>query len=628
MLPAVTNFLPINFWSSNSVPKREPSPFSASTTLDEVADLINSSNYTLEQMKSYREELQTIINSKQADSEELNCFLKKMMNWGISNDPKQAVSFIASLLDLDKFNHFIQTSKDTTFESPLKLANEMIEEFPLPHTPSLKERFGKEWKKFRPLVIYFIPNVINIFIDVFNFLDNQKKFTSLWEKYLLLEIIYKFVLIPYLLIRVLDPILVAPTKVYITAALIFFGAGIFIAAYQRWFKPIPNEIVNCKNLDSLQENGWVKPKVGQSKALNKLIKALMAGSNVIIVGKSGEGKTTLIHHLVQLKKEGKLPKKLENLRLFSMNCGDIMGNGTFGHAEMINQTKEKMEGYEKQLLVFFDEVDQLTNNATCFQTFKQRFLNEDEPHPQFIAATTLKGLEKIKALDDDGSFMQRVIPIVLESAEDTQCRLVLNEFLNRKGCCLPVSDEAVNKVIELSKSDEYLPNIGRLAKAKKIMRAAIGRCQWAYSPQYISEELAEAKDVYKSLEMEQSYKGRNNSEILAKKKTQRELIDRLEAQLTALKNQVSKIKEFLEKRKMFESDHCKIVHQLGNSASKLDKELQKKYLLYHFYGKDAFEVILKGGVDKIKNEIDVEINELLIQQIFDEFSAELKKLGN
>ena len=90
-------------------------------------------------------------------------------------------------------------------------------------------------------------------------------------------------------------------KVYLVTATIIVAIGLLVSIYQRWLRPLPDEIVNCTNLDKQMEKGVIEPKVGQTREMEKLISALEGGLNVLLIGRSGEGKTSLVHHLIALK---------------------------------------------------------------------------------------------------------------------------------------------------------------------------------------------------------------------------------------------------------------------------------------------------------------------------------------
>lgn len=628
MSQSIGNLHLINQWPFFST---TPSPFTHLTSLSQFSQKIKSREFTLEQFKEWKKELKVFIQSHPISHDELDAFLKEVITWGTAYDPRAFFNTLAEIVDTNKLNelaHYKTRNSHLNFRSVRELAQQMVEDYPLESSASFKDRLYIEWQKFRPLVLYFIPNVLNIFFEVFNFLDSHKKFTSLWEKHLLLEVLYKFILIPFTLIHILNPILVAPTKVYLVATLILFGTGLLAAAYHRWFKPIPADIVNCKNLEKQVELGIIKPKIGQSATLEKIIQAMMSGSNILIIGKSGEGKTALVHQLVQLKKEGKLPKNLSELRAFSLNCGDLMGHGSFGHAEMINQTKEKIEGFEKKLLMFFDDIDALANNPSCMHSFKQCFMNEDEHNPLFIASTTIKGLQKIQELDTDGSFMQRVVPIVLESASDDQCELVLNEFIKQHAQELPITEKGIKKILELSKSDQYLPEIGRLAKMRNIMRATIGRCEWAYSSQYIPKKLAKLKEDYNTLASKPFFRSIfHNTDLLQQRREIRHNIHQLENELTEQKKQVVKIKHFIQRRKIFSNQHVLLTHRLAKEPTlKVSEHDQKLYFLYQLYGEEVFENVIKESIDQIRDKSDIQIDERLVTEVFNALKNEQNRI--
>lgn len=613
-----TSFNLPNFWSGKAP---EAPEINHAEILHILKDKLASPEFTLDDFKSLKKSIREYIIVHPQNLNELDALLKSIVQWGMERNPLEIFSDLSEILEA-KTMHALAKSKFDEFDISLtnvkQFAQELAHDCPKPVLPGIKERIKNGWGKFRPSVLYFLPNVINIFFEALNSLDNHKKFTSPFEKHMLFDIVCKFVLFPYLLIKILEPILVVPAKVYFVATIIILGGGSLVAAYHRWFKPLPNDIVNCKNLDKHLEAGRVHNKVGQKEAIDKLISALMSGCNVLIVGKSGEGKTALFHLLVQLKKEGKLPEKLARLRNFSLNCGALMGNATFGHAEMINQTKDKIEGIENEFLMCFDEVDQLTSNPACFQTFKQCFLNEDEPNPLFIATTTIHGLDKIMKLDEDGSFMQRVVPIVLESASDEQCRLVINDFLNEHAQNIPVTKEAIDEILRASNDEDYLPKVGRLAKIKKLMKIALGKCEWAYDAQYISKELATANEEYQSLQQDRFNEG-NHFEKIKKKRELREKISILNADLALQKRQVQKIKDCIESRKLFRFNSNQLTHKIAETDVETISEKERNlFLLYQLYGEEAFECVINREVDKIKDKMNVRIDKALVESCFKE----------
>ena len=140
------------------------------------------------------------------DPAEIDKFLMTMTSWGLERDPQAMISFIVDIVPLEVLNEVVrakQSSSAILFENVFDWAAEHAELCPEPDE-TLESFFCSEWRKFRPVVFYFIPNMINIFLGAFNFLDTRRKYTTLWEKHLLLEIVYKFFIIPYFIYKLLS----------------------------------------------------------------------------------------------------------------------------------------------------------------------------------------------------------------------------------------------------------------------------------------------------------------------------------------------------------------------------------------------------------------------------------------
>ncbi|WP_068470832.1 hypothetical protein [Candidatus Protochlamydia phocaeensis] len=638
------NINPLGFFSTfnqeiRHLVWREPSPFEGINNLNDLERVLLSEGWNRDKWRSWKKEIQKALLRHQQDPAALNAFLANLIKAHIHRDPQETLQFFSEVLSLealDSIARFRTQGSVTPYQNAFEWAAERAARYPLKPEPSFNEWIYQEWKRCRPRVIYFIPNLINIFLGAFNFLDTHKKFTTLWEKHILLEIIYKFFIIPFCLVQILQPIFIVTAKVYLVAGAILAAGGLLAIAYQRWFKPIPDEIVNCTNLDKQMDSGLIEPKVGQTELLTKLLSTLITGANVLLVGKSGDGKTTLFHQLLQLKKEGKLPAELQDRVNYEVDCGLLISNVSFGHSELINQIKDQIGGYEKKTLFLMDEFDQLASNQGAFQAFKNHFLQGGPNDPQFIATTTFKEFEKIKKLDVDGSFMRRVVTIIVDGEEEEQNKLVLEEFVTRVEPTIPVTEEAIRVVLDISKSETYLPNIGRPAKAIKIMKEAIGRSQWVYNPTYTLPALDQAVQQLKLLKAKMARRLIESQEDLQAYRMLSDRIVALKEENAVLKDQIKKIKQIKERELTFKDQYFKLTHQLAAvkqnepvpenhlpiiPGGPITPEAQKLYLLYHFYGAEAFEKVLEEEMARIENKVPVRVNEALVRQVFEEIKA-------
>ena len=626
---------------SNDAPKKHP--FEGVFSMQGLTLLLTSRDCNFEQWLTWKEEIKDFIHKHQDDLLGLDNFLKSMTEWGIERNPQKTIHFLIDILSLDLLTKIVKFKKEKT-EAPFNNIFEWAAEH-APFCPKIphgnESQLLSEWRKFRPVVINFVPNLLNIFLGAFNFLDAHKKYTTLWDKHLILEIIYKFFLIPYCLVKILNPFFTMTTKVYLVSALIIAAVGIALSCYQRWLRPLSDEIVNCTNIDKQIEKGLIEPKV-ETKELQRLIAALEVDSNVLLIGNSGDGKTALWHHFTQKKHAGELPEKLQKLSVFEVDCGGIVSSYTYGVSEIINQMMDQIFGYHEEVLFVFDELFPILSNKDASKAFKKRFL-EDRPHARFVASITFNEFEEIKKLDIDGSFRRRVVPILINSSNDDQIRLILRSIVNREALDIPIGDDAIEAILEISNLKEYLPGIGRPAKAIKILKDAISFCRCSYHPDYVSTELSKALEEYKGFG-----KPTNDSHSLKRIRDLRAQINVVKDKLMVNKQQALKIKKLMEEIQRMNANYYKYTHQLAQIAQQDDeqfnieehkkrnqpaikkesigRDVQIRYLWYYFYSIDAMKRKLQTEIDKVRPHMPVKVDRELVYEVYNDSKMIDKKI--
>lgn len=640
--------------------KRVKSPLHGLSSLDELADFLTADNRDINEWVYWKQEIHAFIQKYENDVDGIDSFLSTITKWGVEKDLLKMTKVIPELINLDLLTEVIrarESSSQVPFTSVADWAAEHVEFCPKEDEQALTSTFNTEWKKYHRVIVYFIPNMINLFLGAFNFLDGSRKYISLWEKHLLLDIVYKFFVIPYCIFKLLQPFINVPAKVYLATAAIIVATGVLLSIYLRWLKPIPDEIVNCTNLDKKMDEGLIDPKVGQTKEIQQLIAALEVDANVILIGQSGAGKTSLVHHFNALKCDKKLPDKLQKLAMFEVDCGLMISSVSFGHAELIAQTKEQCAGDDDKILFYFDQFYQIAIKEQAFQSFKKRFL-EDKPHSPFVASMTFEEYQKMKEIDRDGSFRRRVVKILVGSSSDDQIRLVLRELVQRTAKDLLVTEEAIEAVIEFSADENFLPNIGRLAKAIKILTDAIGKCRASFNPYYVSDELSNALEDYEGMRLQAMHEVKVSSDLLQKCRLKKKSIDSLEKELERDKEHAKRIKQAIEQQNKIKAIYFKSTHQLAKMKSssaittddavlddleerpalqkgqQLNKQATKHspqsqetmsegdqaaYLWIYFYAIEAIKRHIEEEIAKVNNSLTLQVDEELISQVYDEF---------
>ncbi|MBA2369539.1 MAG: NACHT domain-containing protein [Candidatus Protochlamydia sp.] len=620
------------------------SPFDQIRELDELQNL--TSDWSTDKWLSHTNEVKVFIQSSERGAETLDRFVSHLMQKMIAEDGKDVIKFFSEVLSLEALNALAQfkvqqRNLPVPFDDVFEWAADRAAYCPYKAEPTLGQRVSQEGKRCKQLVFDFIPNLLNTFLSAFKVLVAQRTPASLWEYYLKFDIISKLLLITaYALIQMLQPFFQTTAKTCLAATSIILGAGIILGCYQKWLKPLPSEILHCTNVDKQMEWENIQTKVGQASELNQVISVLLTGfeeseaakqNNVLLVGKSGSGKTSLLQQFVQLKKEGQLPDKLQELRIFEIDCGMLISSVNFDHGDLINQIKEQISGHENNVLFFLDGIDHLVKNPAAWRTFRKRFF-EDQPSPRFIATTTFKEMEKIQELDEDGSFLSRVEKVLIED-NDMQCRLVVEEYLKYNGTRLTVTKEAVDAVLELSRTENYLPQIGRPRKAIRIMEGSIGRCEWTHNwashGKLDSQSLKQARQELLQLERPISRHLSENPDELVALRALRERVRHIQENDNEQKQRIQKLKKIEEEQLNFRKNYFKLTHQLANGRQLRERgqrdnvsDIQKKeYILSYFYGIEGFKTRLENQLNQIDPVHPVQVNEGLVRSLFAESIA-------
>ncbi|MBD7912750.1 ATP-dependent Clp protease ATP-binding subunit ClpA [Clostridium cibarium] len=115
------------------------------------------------------------------------------------------------------------------------------------------------------------------------------------------------------------------------------------------------QYVTCLN-DIVEEN---TPLIGREAELKRTMQILCRKykNNPIHIGEAGVGKTAITNGLVKLINEGKVPEKLKNAKVFSIDLGGMLA-GTQYRGDFEKRFKMIMDGVakEKNPIIYIDEV--------------------------------------------------------------------------------------------------------------------------------------------------------------------------------------------------------------------------------------------------------------------------------
>ena len=231
-----------------------------------------------------------------------------------------------------------------------------------------------------------------------------------------------------------------------------------------------NSIVNkfCANLTELivEEDNY--PLVGREDIIDRTIQILCrrTKNNPIHIGEPGVGKTAITMGLAKLIKSGKVPEKLKNAEIFSLDIGTILAGTKYrgDFEERVKQILDEIKTYDNPI-VYIDEIHNIVGagalNGSSLDggSLIKGYLLEGKI--RFIGATTYDDYKKY--FEKDKALVRRfqVIEVKETSVEETidileGVKEVFEDYHKVK-----FTDEALKAAVNLSFkyiNDRFLPD--------------------------------------------------------------------------------------------------------------------------------------------------------------------------
>ena len=216
------------------------------------------------------------------------------------------------------------------------------------------------------------------------------------------------------------------------------------------------------NINTLAKNNELDPVIGRDEEIKKIEEILCrrTKNNPLLLGAPGVGKTAIIEDLALLIEEGKVPPKLQNKQIISLDMASAVA-GTKYRGEFEERMKKIITEVENNphIILFIDEIHTLigaggAEGAIDASNILKPALARGKI--RCIGATTTdeykKHFEKDKALE------RRFQNITIEEPSIEQTREILNKLkpLYEEYHNVIITDPIIDKILSLS--DKYLYN--------------------------------------------------------------------------------------------------------------------------------------------------------------------------
>ncbi|HID0104449.1 TPA: AAA family ATPase [Campylobacter coli] len=224
----------------------------------------------------------------------------------------------------------------------------------------------------------------------------------------------------------------------------------------------------ASDLTLLAQKGKIDPLIGRKFELERIIQILSRRkkNNPILIGEAGVGKTAIVEGLALAIAEKKVPKNLQNAKIFSLDIAGLL-SGTKYRGDFEKRIKEVLEGLQKlpNAILFIDEIHTIVGAGSTGESHTD-FSNLLKPALsngtlKCIGATTF--MEYKNTFDKNKALSRRFAKINVDEPSQEEAFQILQGLKSKYEDFhkIKISDEVLQQAIVWGKkffSDKYLPD--------------------------------------------------------------------------------------------------------------------------------------------------------------------------
>ncbi|EOX5961305.1 AAA family ATPase [Campylobacter coli] len=224
----------------------------------------------------------------------------------------------------------------------------------------------------------------------------------------------------------------------------------------------------ASDLTLLAQKGKIDPLIGRKFELERIIQILSRRkkNNPILIGEAGVGKTAIVEGLALAIAEKKVPKNLQNAKIFSLDIAGLL-SGTKYRGDFEKRIKEVLEGLQKlpNAILFIDEIHTIVGAGATGESHTD-FSNLLKPALsngtlKCIGVTTF--MEYKNTFDKNKALSRRFAKINVDEPSQEEAFQILQGLKSKYEDFhkIKISDEVLQQAVVWGKkffSDKYLPD--------------------------------------------------------------------------------------------------------------------------------------------------------------------------
>ena len=425
------------------------------------------------------------------------------------------------------------------------------------------------------------------------------------------------------------------------------GLGVFVSLvgikyiYHRYNFGCPESFDRdrFRNLNAEARSGRLQQTEGRKEQLEMLESCLSAPPGQkpripILVGPPGVGKSQIVEGLAMGIVKGEIPT-LKNKKVFAVNTANLVEFGQFsehGYTSRLDELFKQIEGYEKDIILFFDEAQngaaktESPGNSSppLLEMLKTKLI---EKNVLCILATTEE--EYQKHIAPNKPFAERVKKIEFASLDQDKTRIILQ----KKACfgcdnVVKIDLQAIDAVLKVAASHPDFKNRANPRKSEHILQEAIGHV-YSWKPRKLAAEFEKLENEHKKL-VAQSLESRKKSGWALTSEGKKELaqLQGVEIRLKALKvkkaagdAQFEKVFRLRGLEPIYSQREYEVIHLLAERGK--NEEAEKNYLFLQFVVLPELRSLIEKEAAKLNRDFDekipLQVDANIVRQLYPKF---------